>query len=83
MTYLGLVLLSIAWFVQLYYVWKGNRQIHAAFLIIYAIGIVLLIIDALMLGFNLTALLNFTDFVPAVLILWKLKTMTGSTSQMG
>ena len=83
MTYLGLALITIAWFVQLYFVWKGKKEIQGWFLIVYAIGIVLLVINSLMMGFSITALLNFADLVPALLILWKLKTMTASVSPVG
>lgn len=76
MTYLGLLLIAIAWFIQLYFVWKGKKEINALFVIVYAVGVALIAINSFMMGFNVTALLNLADFVPAVLILWKIKSMS-------
>jgi len=41
---LGLLVIAIAWLIQLAYSWKGKREIQPAFIIGYMIGVLLLVI---------------------------------------
>jgi ABC-type Co2+ transport system permease subunit len=79
MGYLGLIVIIVAWLVQIYAVWKGAKEIQAGFLIIYAIGTLLLVINSLMTGSGMTAFLNFLDSVAAVLVVWMLKRTSPSS----
>ena len=38
----GLILIAIAWFIQLCFVLKGNKKIQPLFIIVYIIGVFLL-----------------------------------------
>ena len=40
---IGLLLIMVAWFIQLAFSWKGNRAIHPAFIICYMIGVVAMV----------------------------------------
>lgn len=40
----GLLLVAIAWIIQLLSSWKGNKAIHPAFIISYMIGVLALVI---------------------------------------
>lgn len=42
---LGLVLIIIAWIVQFYHVWKNKKEILPSFVMIYALGVLLLVFD--------------------------------------
>ena len=41
----GLWIIAMAWLVQLAYMWKGNREIQPAFILLYLVGVALLVID--------------------------------------
>ena len=41
----GLILIVIAWLIQLYFVLRGNKKIQPLFIIVYIIGVSLLVYD--------------------------------------
>jgi hypothetical protein len=40
----GLILIAIAWIVQLVISWKGNKAIHPVFILCYMVGVLALVI---------------------------------------
>jgi len=42
LTSIGLIIIAIAWLIQLYYVFKNKKEIQPAFVILYMIGVLIL-----------------------------------------
>jgi len=40
----GLIVISIAWIIQLVYSWNGNKKINYYFILLYMLGVVFLMI---------------------------------------
>ena len=70
---IGLAILGLGWAVQLYYVTKKQKNIQPAFVGIYGMGVVFLVIDGFQTGLNTLAWLNSAILVLVVLILIVLK----------
>lgn len=45
MASIGLILIALAWLVQLYFLFKGNREIQPAFIVLYMIGVLGLVVN--------------------------------------
>lgn len=71
MQILGLGLVLIAWLYQAYYASKGNLKVKAFFLMAYALGILLLVIDMFRLGAGAAAWFNLALLPLIILILWQ------------
>ncbi|MEK6859240.1 MAG: hypothetical protein AABX54_00345 [Nanoarchaeota archaeon] len=69
---IGLGVIIIAWIIQLAYSWKGNKGMKKGFLIVYAIGVALLIIDGYISDTKDTAIFNLVILVLAMLVLIRL-----------
>lgn len=41
----GLVLIAFAWLLQLYFTFKGSKEIQKCFIILYIVGVILLVIN--------------------------------------
>jgi len=70
---IGLALIVIGWLVQLYYLFKGKKEIQPAFLGLYMIGVALLIYTDYSAGESMWMFESLT-FVGAGLVLVKLLT---------
>ena len=46
----GLVLIALAWLLQLYFTYRGSKEIQKWFIILYIIGVILLVINDFMSG---------------------------------
>ena len=68
---LGLLLLSLAWAVQSYYITKGKKEINRYFMIVYAIGLLLIVLDGLMQGLISAPMLNVLALLFIISILFK------------
>lgn len=68
-SYVGLAIITAAWFFQLYKVYKGDTEIKKIFIAIYVIGAAFLVIDA---GMTDIALFQMITLVVSVLVLIKL-----------
>lgn len=79
---IGLGVIIIAWIIQLAYSWKGNSQIKKRFLIIYAIGVALLIIDSYVNDSYLTdvAVFNLISLILAMIVLIRIGSKKSGTS---
>lgn len=41
---IGLILIAVAWIIQLAVSWKGNKNIHPVFILVYMAGVLALVI---------------------------------------
>lgn len=70
MVIVGLILIAIAWIVQLL-LENSRTKIHPAFLNLYALGVILLVIDAFLNQETLIAYLHLASFSIALLVLYR------------
>lgn len=73
MTTLALALIAAAWLVQLLQAWGGDKKIHVYFILAYALGVALLIIDAFPSGLTSDVWFNIAAFVFALLVFLKVR----------
>lgn len=66
---IGLGVISIAWILQLVYSWRGKKDIQTKFLIIYAIGTSLLIIDCYLNDLRWTGIFNTIVLMLSLILL--------------
>jgi len=69
---IGLGVIAIAWILQLVYSWRGKKDIQTKFLIIYAIGTALLIIDCYLNDFRWTGIFNTIVLMLSLILLIKI-----------
>jgi membrane-bound ClpP family serine protease len=68
LTNIGLVLIIFAWIFQFVKMVKNGKTIRPAFVALYAVGVLLLVIDGFMSGFTVLASLNLVSFVAALAV---------------
>ena len=59
---IGLVSIAIAWIIQLAVSWKGNRNIHPAFIVVYMAGVLALAIS----DYMQTSVLSYFELLTLV-----------------
>ncbi len=64
---IGLILVCIAWIIQLYFVSKGDKEIKTSFLLIYIIGVAFLLVNE----FKVSFWLDLLSIILALVILIK------------
>ena len=67
---IGLILIAVAWIVQLVFSWKGNKSINPLFIITYMAGVLLLVIA----DYIQTSILSYFEsltLIAAGIVLWK------------
>jgi hypothetical protein len=70
----GLFIISLAWVWQLWAAMKGKQKVQLGFLLLYAIGVVMLVWNNLIVGYLGTAdWLNLADVVIVAILMFKLK----------
>lgn len=69
LAFAGLVLIAVAWLVQLAFSWKGNREIHPIFIVCYMIGVLGLIIADYLEKSTLSYFELFTVIAAGLLLL--------------
>lgn len=69
MAIFGLVLILFGWAVQ--FLLQRNEKITPAFLNLYLLGVLLLVIDGFRLNSQVTAYLNLASFCLAALVLYR------------
>jgi hypothetical protein len=69
---IGLILVIIAWISQFLFMDK-KKKIHISFVILYALGVILLVYDGFSSGLNNLAIANLISLVVALAVLIKLK----------
>ncbi len=67
----GLVVIAIAWLLQLISSYKGDRAIRKRFIIVNNIGVAILVINNFIYGNNLIAVFNLFILVIASILLGK------------
>lgn len=69
MAIIGLVLIVLSWGVQ--FLLLKNEKISPAFINLYLIGVILLVVDAFTTGNSIAAYLNLAAFCLAALVLYR------------
>lgn len=70
----GLFIILLAWFWQLWAVTRGKKNLQLGFLLLYAIGVIMLVWNSLITGlFGTSDWLNLADAVIVVVLLFKVK----------
>ncbi len=72
LTIIGLVLIVLGWAMQVFFTYKGDREINLLFLICYALGTVVLTIGGFFDGDWFVAVLNLLTAVGALLVIKKI-----------
>jgi len=70
---IGLVLIIIGWLVQVSASWKGSPKIKREFVLVYAVGVLVLVVDSYLAGSMLLAGLDFVSASTALLLFSRLK----------
>jgi hypothetical protein len=73
LTTIGLTLIAIAWILQFSSVLQGNREIKRFFVVFYALGVLLLVIDGYMNKLTTMASLNLITLLLSGFVVFKLK----------
>lgn len=68
---IGLIIIAIAWLIQLYFSFKGKREIRKEFIIAYMIGVLCLVIEDFKVGLNAMSYFEIGTFIAALLVLIK------------
>jgi hypothetical protein len=42
---IGLSIIAIAWLIQIFYLWKGKKEIKPMFVIVYMLGVLVLLVN--------------------------------------
>lgn len=69
----GLLIIIVAWLIQLNYSWKGRKELQPAFLVLQALGIFLLVISSFANGDAFLGFLNLLSGAGAVWVYLKIK----------
>ncbi len=69
---IGLILVAVAWLIQLVFAFRGNKDIRPEFIISYLVGVGLLVISYIQSNtWNAMSYLELGTFVAALLVLIK------------
>jgi cytochrome c oxidase assembly factor CtaG len=69
----GLLIIVVAWVIQLATTSKENNQILLMFVALYTIGALLLVLDGFQTGLTINTGLNFVTLIASGMTLYKLK----------
>ncbi|NQT33000.1 MAG: hypothetical protein HQ594_04940 [Candidatus Omnitrophica bacterium] len=70
---IGLLLIAVAWIIQLVMSWKGNKAVRPAFIICYMIGVAAMV-TADYLQTNVLSYFEFLTFLAAGILLIRILT---------
>ena len=75
MTTLALAIVAVAWLIQLLHSWSGHKNIHVYFILAFALGTALVIVDSYQAGVGLSTDMWFhvASFVFALLVFLKVR----------
>jgi len=59
---IGLILIAVAWIIQLVFSWKGNREIHPVFILCYMIGVLGMVVA----DYLQTSTLSYFEFLTLI-----------------
>ncbi len=71
LTTIGLLLITIAWLVQLYFSYKGETKITKSFIILYMLGVVFMVINGAVTNSLNSSWSELLTFLAAGLVLIK------------
>lgn len=66
---LGLLIIVIAWLIQMIFSFSGRKGIVPSFILCYMAGVIILVVDSFMNKLTWIAILNLAAFVLALLAL--------------
>lgn len=69
---IGLIIIGIAWIVQLVMSWKGNNKIQPAFILLYMLGVLLMLIAGYMGNLGVSPY-EVVTFFAALIVLIKIR----------
>jgi uncharacterized membrane protein HdeD (DUF308 family) len=69
-TYLSIIIILFGWAYQLYFTYKGKKEIQNYFLIAYGIGLLLMLMNDVVHGFTMGSLLSGINLIMVGLILF-------------
>ena len=70
--YIGLPLIALAWLVQLYFVFKGKKEIRPEFIVLYILGVLFLVAGDFTTGLTTLSYFELGTFLAALLVLIKI-----------
>jgi ABC-type branched-subunit amino acid transport system permease subunit len=73
MVTLALAVIAAAWLVQLLQAWGGDKKIHVYFILAYALGVALIIVDGFPSGLTSDLWLQIATFVFALLVFLRVR----------
>jgi hypothetical protein len=68
LTNFGLSLIILAWVLQFGKMLVSKKEVWPAFVVIYALGVILLVVDGFLSGLTTLAILNLVSFVAALAV---------------
>jgi len=68
----GLAVLTVGWLLQAIKIWSGHKDVNKWFVALYALGVLILVVDSIASGATSLALLNLASLAAALLVLLKL-----------
>jgi len=71
LTSIGLIIIAIAWLIQLFYVFKNKKEIQPAFVVLYMIG-VLVLMTGIYLVSKTISYYELSTVIASALVLGKL-----------
>ncbi len=72
LTIIGLVLIVIGWAIQVFFTYRGDREVNLLFLICYALGTVLLAMSGFFDKTWFLAILNLLTTIAAIAVIKKI-----------
>jgi hypothetical protein len=75
MTTLALAVVAVAWLIQLLHSWSGHKNIHVYFVLAYALGVALMIVEGYQGGAGMSTDMWFyvASFVFALLVFLRVR----------
>ena len=70
---LGLLFIGASWFIQVFDIGKKEVKLNRQFVLLYALGTSLLLVDGVMYGSKITNLLNLIALSGSLIVFLKLK----------
>lgn len=67
---IGLIVIALAWIAQLVMSWKGNKNIQPAFIVLYMLGVLILVISGYLGNMGISPYEVLT-FIAALIVLVK------------
>ena len=67
----GLLVILVAWLLQLYFIWQGSKELSTNFIILYAVGALLISWGDFSIGQSASGLLNLLVLATVGTLIWK------------